>query len=68
MIMNKNVETSCIIVCSCIGEIPIFYDDMDAYTMRQENNHYSYYNVATIAIPNGCPVPRECTPDYERGP
>ena len=26
----------------------------DAYTMRQENDHYVYHNIATVAIPNVC--------------
>ena len=25
-----------------------------AYTMRQENDHYVYHNIATVAIPNEC--------------
>ena len=64
---RKNVETSWIIVCSSIKGYPIFfYDGMNAYTTRQGNDHYVYYNVATVAIPNGCPAsiaPRECSPD-----
>ena len=44
---RKSVGTSCIIVCSYIGRYPLtLHDSMDAYVMRQENNHYGYHNVA----------------------
>ena len=54
---RKNVGTSCIIVCSCFGGYPfIFNDGTNAYTTRQENDHYICYNVTKVGIPNGCPT------------
>ena len=68
---EKNVVISCIIVCSCIGGYPFsFYDSMDAYSTRQENDHYVYHNATmTVTIPNGCLAStntRECSPDQEK--
>ena len=43
----------------------LFYDGTDAYTIGQGNDHYIYYNAATVAIPNGCPTstaPKNASP------
>lgn len=56
MIMNANVGISYIIMCSCIEGFPSFYDGTNAYAMRQENDYYICYNIATVAILNGCPT------------
>ena len=33
-----------------------FYDGTDAYTTRQKNDNYIYYNATTVAISNRCPT------------
>ena len=66
----KNVGTSYIIVCSCIGGYPYsFYDGTNTYITKQGNNHYVYHNATTMVdISNECPASttnRECLPDMK---
>ena len=53
---RKNVGPHASLCVHALGNTPLFYNGTDAYTMRQENDHFIYYNATIAAISNECPA------------
>ena len=54
MIMNENVGTSCIIVCSCIREYPLFTMVRSRMLRCRKTIIMSYHNAAMVTILTKC--------------